>query len=79
MPNIDSSAYTRKQRLTVVKNANDAADSTKFRALTAFDRYDPALVNTTAVVCNDSCRVDIKQNETFAAKKYAASRVPHFN
>jgi hypothetical protein len=79
MPNIDSSAYTRRQRLTVIKNANDAANQTKFRALTMFDTYDPSLVNTTAIVCNDSCRIDVKAHDTFEAKKYAASRVPHFN
>lgn len=79
MPNVDSSAYTRRQRLTVIKNANDAANQTKFRVLTIFDRYDPSLVNTTGVVCNDSCRITVKPNDTFEAKKYAASRVPHFN
>jgi hypothetical protein len=79
MPNIDSSAYTRKQRLTIVKKANDAANQNKFRALTVFDRYDPSLVNTTAVVCNDSCRITVKSNNTFEAKVYARSKVPHFN
>lgn len=79
MPNIDSSDYTRKRKLAIIKNANDAADQTKFRVLTTFDRYDPSLVNTTAVVCNDSCRIDVKTHDTFGAKAYAASRVPHFN
>jgi hypothetical protein len=76
---MDSSAYTHKRRLTIIKNANDAANQTKFRVLTAFDSYDPSLVNTTAIVCNDSCVIDIKPNDTFAARAYARSRVPHFN
>lgn len=79
MPNIDSSDYTRRRKLAAIKNANDAANQTKFRALTTFDTYDPSLVNTTAVVCNDSCRIGAKANNTFEAKVYARSRVPHFN
>ena len=79
MPNLDSSDYIRRIRLTATKNANDAANQNKFRALTIFDSYDPSLVNTTAIVCNDSCRVDVKPNNTFAAKQYSATKIPHFN
>jgi hypothetical protein len=79
MPNVDSSDYTRRRKLAIIKNANDAGSQTKFRALTAFDSYDPSLVNATGIVCNDSCRTNVKANNTFAAKKYAGTKVPHFN
>lgn len=79
MPNIDSSDYIRRRKLSTIKNANDAANQTKFRVLTTFDSYDPSLVNTTAIVCNDRCRITSKPNSTFEANKYIASRVPYFN
>jgi hypothetical protein len=79
MPNVDSSDYTRRRKLAIVKNANDAGTQTKFRALTVFDSYNPALVNTTGIVCNDSCRTNAKANNTFVASKYSASKIRHFN
>jgi hypothetical protein len=63
MPNIDSSDYIRRLKLSAIKNANKAADATKFRALTTFDSYDPSYAinkRYSAEVCNDSCRTDTK-------------------
>ena len=62
MPNVDSSDYIRRLKLTAIRNANNAANRTKFRALTTFDSYDPSLMSTrpTGEVCNDSCRSDVK-------------------
>ena len=60
---VEASEIIRRKRLTVIKNANGAANPTKFRALTTFDSYDPSILSNkhySAEVCNDSCRVDIK-------------------
>jgi hypothetical protein len=60
---VEASELTRRKRLTAIKNANKAADATKFRALTTFDSYDPSYAinkHYSAEVCNDSCRVDTK-------------------
>ena len=60
---IEASEIIRRKRLTVIKNAKQAADPNKFRALTTFDSYDPSILSNkhySAEVCNDSCRVDTK-------------------
>jgi hypothetical protein len=78
MPNIDSSEYIRKLKLTAIYNANKAANQRKFRELTRFDSYDPSAVRTTGAVCNDVCVTTPKDHNIFAAQAYSASRVPHF-
>jgi hypothetical protein len=60
---VEASELTRRKKLTAIKNANIAANPTKFRALTVFDSYDPSFVSNkqySAEVCNDSCRTDVK-------------------
>jgi hypothetical protein len=86
MPNIDSSDYTRRIRLTAIRFANGAANVGKFRAPTSLNFYDasspaspPGLLRTSGVVCNDTCLPDSNPNYIFAAQKYAASKRRHFN
>ena len=60
---VEASELTRRKRLTTIKNANQAADPNKFRALTVFDSYDPSFLSNkriSAEVCNDSCRTGTK-------------------
>jgi hypothetical protein len=82
MPNIDSSDYTRRIRLTAIRFANGSANSSKFRAPSAFNFYDASSpsgeIRTSGIVCNDVCLPDSNPSYTFAAQKYAASKVPHF-
>jgi len=78
MPNIDSSEYIRKLKLTAIYNANKAANQRKFRELTRFDSYDPSAIRASGAVCNDVCVTTRKDHNIFAAQAYSASRVPHF-
>jgi hypothetical protein len=62
---VEASELTRRKRLTTIRNAHEAADVNKFRALTVFDSYDPSFKSNkyySAEVCNDSCRTDIKDH-----------------
>jgi hypothetical protein len=76
---MDYSDFIRIKKLTTISNANSAAKKTKFRALTVFDSYDPALVNQTGVIKNDYIRKIPHANNTFAAVQFKASRVAYFN
>lgn len=73
------SDFLRSKRITTNTNANNAADPTKFRALTMFDSYDPSLVKQTGIVTNDYSRKDVKLNNTFLASQYRGSKIPYFN
>jgi hypothetical protein len=77
MPNIDSSEYIRRLKLTTIKYANDGANPKKFRELTRFDSYD-ASIRAPGGVCTDACRLTVKPHNIFAAKQVAADRKPHF-
>ena len=85
MPNMDSSEYISRKRLAVVHNANSAANANKFRGLTRFDMYSPhrpgnkGSSQASADTCTTECLVYADKSDIFAAKKYAASKVPHFN
>ena len=74
----DASDYVRSLKLTAIKNGKEAADSTKFRALTRFDSYDASTMKATGAVCNDKCRTDKKPHNVFTAMKYKADQIPHF-
>ena len=78
MPNIDSSEYIRRLKLTTIKYANDGANPKKFRELTRFDSYDASSIRATGAVCNDACRITVKPHNIFGAKQVAADRKPHF-
>lgn len=74
---VDSSDYVRRRKLTVIRNGNDAADKSKFRALTRFDSYDASIRVATGPECNDSCK-PAKPHNIFSVLKYKADKVPHF-
>ncbi len=74
----DYSDFLRSKRITATTNANKAADPIKFRVLTAFDSYDPSLVEQTGIVTNDYNRKDIKLHNTFLASQYRGSKIPYF-
>lgn len=81
MPNVDSSDYTRRKKLAALHNANSAANPTKFRVLTRFDMYNPhkpGNAKSSADICT-TCVPLADKSDIFAARAYAASRVPHFN
>ena len=75
----DYSDFLRSKRITTTANANNGADARKFRALTVFDWYDPNLVTETGINRNDYIRKLPHANNTFAALKFRASKVPYFN
>jgi hypothetical protein len=85
MPNMDSSEYTSRKRLAALHNANRLADVKKFRAPTRFDIYNPHKIGNkgsslaSADVCTTECIILADKSDIFAVKKYAASKVPHFN
>ena len=61
----DTADYIRRKKLTAIKNGNQAAAATKFRALTRFDTYDPLIPSIrapSAGVCIDSCNPQTKHN-----------------
>jgi hypothetical protein len=74
----DYSDFLRSKRITAITNANTAAEKRKFRALRAYDSYDPSLVQQTGIVTNDNNRTDVKLNDTFAASQYRGSKIPYF-
>jgi hypothetical protein len=75
----DYSDFLRSKKIVTATNANGGADKTKFRAPRVFDAYDAALVNRTGIVCNDACRTDQKQHDTFAASQYSGTKFAYFN
>ena len=76
---VDASEAIRRKKLTTIYNANKAADPLKFRALTAFSAYDTAVPKMTGEVCNDSCVTTVKGHHTFAATKFAVSKIAYYN
>jgi hypothetical protein len=63
----DTADYIRRKKLTAIKNGNAVAVTTKFRALTRFDTYDPlvpSIRTPSAGVCIDSCNPQTKHNLT---------------
>ena len=75
----DYSDFLRSKKIATTINANSGADETKFRALTAYDSYDPNLVRQTGIVTNDYNRTDEKPNDTFAAAQYSGRKFAYFN
>lgn len=66
----DASDYVKRRKLAVIQKSNSTVDPSKFRALTSFSSYDPSVVKTTGIVCNDTCRTDNRTNNIFAAVQF---------
>jgi hypothetical protein len=92
MPNVDTSDYTRRLKLRSIGLGVANGNINKRKALTVFDTYNPYIPHLVPTgggsgqangrVSADICTLCFPlpdKNDTFAAKKYAASRVPHFN
>jgi hypothetical protein len=67
---IDASDYLRRRKLAVISNGNNAADPNKFRAPISYSSYDPSVVKTTGLVCNDTCRTDTKPHNVFPSIQF---------
>jgi len=90
MPNVDSSDYTRRLKLKSIGLGISNGNANKRRALTVFDSYNPHTLalrpivgggvhgNVSADICT-VCDPLPDKSDIFAAKQYAASKVPHFN
>ena len=70
---VDASDYLRRRKLAVISNGNNAADPNKFRAPTSYSSYDPSVVKTTGVVCNDACRTDTRNHNIFSSVQFRAT------
>jgi len=92
MPNVDSSDYTRRLKLKSIGVGIANGDVNKRRARTVFDTYNPNIPHLIPNIAgggqaNGKVIADIctfctpigDKSDIFAAKKYAASKVPHFN
>jgi hypothetical protein len=92
MPNVDSSDYTRRLKLRSVGVGIANGAISKRRALTRFDTYNPNIPHLVpkpagvgqarGKVSSDICTLCTPladKSDTFAARKYLASKVPHFN
>jgi len=92
MSNVDSSDYTRRLKLKSIGVGISHGNINKRRALTVFDSYNPHILALRPVIggggqANGKSSADIcttcspltDKSDTFAAKQYAASKVPHFN